>query len=54
MPLASGIPERRAHDYVRHGSTELFAFLGTAMNDGEVTSTMQVRCKSIARKYARQ
>jgi hypothetical protein len=27
LPLAPGIPERRTHDYMRHGTTTLFAAL---------------------------
>ena len=30
LPLASGIPERRTHDYMRHGTTTLFAALDIA------------------------
>jgi transposase len=30
LPLAPGIPERRTHDYVRHGTTTLFAALDLA------------------------
>ncbi len=30
LPLAPGIPERRTHDYMRHGTTTLFAALDTA------------------------
>jgi hypothetical protein len=30
LPLAPGIPERRAHDYERHGTTTLFAALDIA------------------------
>jgi transposase len=30
LPLAPGIPERRTHDYMRHGTTTLFAALGIA------------------------
>ena len=31
LPLAPGIPERRTHDYERHGTTTLFAALDIAM-----------------------
>jgi len=34
LPLAPGIPERRTHDYMRHGTTTLFAALDIA--SGEV------------------
>ena len=30
LPLAPGLPERRTHDYVRHGTTTLFAALDVA------------------------
>ena len=30
LPLAPGIPERRTHDYMRHGTTSLFAALDLA------------------------
>ena len=30
LPLAPGLPERRSHDYVRHGTTTLFAALDVA------------------------
>jgi len=30
LPLAPGIPERRTHDYMRHGTTTLFAALDVA------------------------
>ena len=30
LPLAPGMPERRTHDYVRHGTTTLFAALDVA------------------------
>jgi len=30
LPIAPGIPERRTHDYVRHGKTSLFAALDIA------------------------
>ena len=30
LPLAPGLPERRTHDYMRHGTTTLFAALDVA------------------------
>ena len=30
LPLRPGLPERRTHDYVRHGTTTLFAALEVA------------------------
>ena len=35
LPMRSGIPERQTHDYVRHGTTSLFAALNIAT--GQVT-----------------
>jgi hypothetical protein len=39
QPVLPGVPERRSHDYVRHGTTGLFAAFSIA--DGTVIS--QVR-----------
>lgn len=33
LPLAPGIPERRTHDYMRHGTTTLFAALDIATGE---------------------
>jgi hypothetical protein len=41
LPLQPGPPERRTHDYVRHGTTTLFAALEIAT--GKVTATCQPR-----------
>jgi hypothetical protein len=30
LPIRPGIPEKRTHDYVRHGTTTLFAALEVA------------------------
>ena len=30
LPMMPGVPERRSHDYVRHGTVDLFAALNTA------------------------
>ena len=30
LPMIPGVPERRSHDYVRHGTIDLFAALNTA------------------------
>ena len=35
LPMQPGLPERRTHDYVRHGTTTLFAALEIAT--GQVT-----------------
>src|SRR3954449_12769897 len=41
LPLQPGLPERRTHDYVRHGTTPPFAALNVA--PGTVTSGCQPR-----------
>jgi transposase/transposase-like protein len=38
FPMMPGMPEKRTHDYVRHGTTTLFAALNTA--DGSVISSL--------------
>lgn len=38
LPMMPGTPERRSHDYVRHGTTSLFAALD--MSTGKVISSM--------------
>ena len=37
LPMMPGMPEKRTHDYVRHGTTSLFAALNVA--DGTVISS---------------
>jgi transposase len=58
LPMQPGLPERRTHDYVRHGTTTLFAALEIAT--GKVTATCQPRhrhqefvrfLKQVARAY---
>ena len=39
LPLQPGLAERRSHDYVRHGTTTLFAALEIAT--GKVTGAVQ-------------
>ena len=41
LPVRPGLPERATHDYVRHGTTTLFAALDIAT--GNVTATCQPR-----------
>lgn len=41
LPLAPGVPERRTHDYMRHGTTSLFAALDIAT--GEVIGQLHRR-----------
>jgi len=38
FPMMPGMPEKRTHDYVRHGTTSLFAAFNTA--DGTVISSL--------------
>jgi transposase len=41
LPMMPGMPERRSHDYVRHGTTSLFAAFNIA--DGRVISSLHRR-----------
>ena len=41
LPLRPGLPERRTHDYVRHGTTNLYAALDVA--SGQVIAEMTQR-----------
>lgn len=41
FPMMPGMPERRTHDYVRHGTTTLFAAMNVA--DGTVISSLHRR-----------
>ncbi|MFT4166247.1 MAG: IS630 family transposase [Microlunatus sp.] len=45
FPMTPGVPERRTHDYVRHGTTSLFAALNVA--DGTVISSVHRRHRSV-------
>jgi transposase len=45
LPLRPGVPERRTHDYVRHGVTSLFAALNTAT--GLVTTSLHRRHRAV-------
>ena len=38
LPMSVGQPERRSHDYVRHGTTDLFAALDVATGAGHAAS----------------
>ncbi|KVE73621.1 IS630 family transposase, partial [Burkholderia vietnamiensis] len=44
LPFAPGIPERRTHDYMRHGTTTLFAALD--IGTGEVIGELHRRHRS--------
>lgn len=49
LPMMPGMPERRSHDYVRHGASSLFAMLITAFNiaDGTVLTETHRRRRAI-------
>jgi transposase len=61
LPLRPGIPEKRSHDYIRHGTTTLFAALEVAT--GKVTDACYPRrrheeflkfLRQVARAYPRR
>ena len=45
FPMMPGMPQKRTHDYVRHGTTSLFAAFNTA--DGTVISSLHRRHRTI-------
>lgn len=45
LPMMPGTPERRSHDYVRHGTTSLFAALN--VSDGTVISSIHRKHRSV-------
>jgi transposase len=45
FPMMPGMPEKRTHDYVRHGTTSLFAAFNTS--DGTVISSLHRRHRAI-------
>jgi len=45
FPMMPGMPEKRTHDYLRHGTTSLFAAFNTG--DGSVISSLHRRHRSI-------
>jgi len=45
FPMMPGMPEKRTHDYVRHGVTSLFAAFNTA--DGTVISALHRRHRTV-------
>ena len=45
MPMMPGMPERRTHDYVRHGITSLFAAFNIA--DGSVISALHRQHRAV-------
>jgi transposase len=61
LPILPGVPEKQTHDYVRNGTTTLFAALEVAT--GKITQTCQPRhrhqeflrfLKQVAKAYPRQ
>jgi transposase len=61
LPLRPGLPERATHDYVRHGTTTLFAALEVAMGkvtdgcyDRHIHDELLAFLKKIARAYPRR
>src|ERR1039457_3069737 len=45
FPMMPGMPEKRTHDYLRHGTTSLFAAFNT--EDGTVISSLQRRHRAV-------
>ena len=45
FPMMPGMPEKRSHDYLRHGTTSLFAAFNTA--DGSVISSLHRRHRAV-------
>jgi transposase len=45
FPMMPGMPEQRTHDYLRHGTTSLFAAFNTA--DGTVISSLHRRHRAV-------
>jgi transposase len=45
FPMMPGMPEKRTHDYVRHGTTSLFAAFDTS--DGKVITSLHRRHRTI-------
>jgi hypothetical protein len=45
FPMMLGMPEKRTHDYLRHGTTSLFAAFNSA--DGSVISSLHRRHRAI-------
>src|SRR6201987_2089127 len=45
LPMIPGTPERRSHDYVRHGTVDLFAALNTAT--GKVIGKLSARHRAV-------
>jgi hypothetical protein len=49
LPMIPGVPERRSHDYVRHGTIDLFAALNTVT--GEVIGKLSAQYRGHQRRF---
>ena len=45
LPMMPGVPERRSHDYIRHGTIDLFAALNTAT--GKVIGKLSAQHRAV-------
>ena len=45
LPMLPGVPERRSHDYIRHGTVDLLAALNTAT--GKVIGKLSARYRAV-------
>ncbi len=45
LPMLPGVPERRSHDYIRHGTVDLLAALNTAT--GKVTGKLSAQHRAV-------
>ena len=45
LPMLPGVPERRSHDYLRHGTIDLFAALNTAT--GKVIGKLSAQHRAV-------
>ena len=45
LPMLPGVPERRSHDYIRHGTVDLLAALNTAT--GKVIGKLSARHRAV-------
>ena len=45
LPMIPGVPERRSHDYIRHGTIDLFAALNTAT--GKVIGQLSAQHRAV-------
>jgi transposase len=47
LPLMPGVPERHTHDYVRHGTTNLYAALDVASGQGDRRHDPSPPCRGV-------